>query len=271
MRFRHVARVCLASRGRQPVDRLRVAEVDLPVRRRLHRVDRAPRGVQHVDRRCPTRRLGRRSARPDAARRCSRRRRTVALRPGSQAAAVAERVAGDADRSRRTRASGAAAASDRCCSCSPASSRRRSRSVPIRSCRRATIRLISSLHSGPFSVSHRLSVCGSNVKPNELRMPNAKIEAARDRVVRRHAAGRRHAQDLPAEVAPEVLGVRAVVAVADDRVEHAVRSEQDAPAVVVRARARGLRHQDPHRARVRSTRVIFRIWFLRPLPVERVT
>ena len=38
-----------------------------------------------------------------------------------------------------------------------------------------TIRLISSLHSGPFSVSHSLSVSGSNVNPYELRMPNAKI------------------------------------------------------------------------------------------------
>ena len=36
------------------------------------------------------------------------------------------------------------------------------------------MRLISSLHSGPFSVSHRLPVCASKVNPYELRMPNAK-------------------------------------------------------------------------------------------------
>ena len=35
-----------------------------------------------------------------------------------------------------------------------------------------TIRLISSLHSGPFSVSHRRPVFGSKVKPKELRCPN---------------------------------------------------------------------------------------------------
>src|SRR6266536_6058725 len=33
------------------------------------------------------------------------------------------------------------------------------------------IRLISSLHSGPFSVSHRFPVIGSKVKPNEFRWP----------------------------------------------------------------------------------------------------
>ena len=32
-------------------------------------------------------------------------------------------------------------------------------------------RLISSLHCGPFSVSQSLPVWGSNVNPNELRMP----------------------------------------------------------------------------------------------------
>src|SRR3954453_7314606 len=34
-----------------------------------------------------------------------------------------------------------------------------------------TTRLISSVHSGPFSVSHSRCVAGSNVNPNELRWP----------------------------------------------------------------------------------------------------
>src|SRR5512132_498827 len=38
-----------------------------------------------------------------------------------------------------------------------------------------TMRLISSLHCGPFSVSHRRPVFGSNVDPNELRCPNDQI------------------------------------------------------------------------------------------------
>ncbi len=33
------------------------------------------------------------------------------------------------------------------------------------------MRLISSLQSGPFSVSQRRPFCGSKVNPNELRMP----------------------------------------------------------------------------------------------------
>src|SRR6188472_806311 len=38
-----------------------------------------------------------------------------------------------------------------------------------------TIRLISSVHSGPFSVSHRRCVTGSKVKPKELRCPYDQI------------------------------------------------------------------------------------------------
>ena len=35
--------------------------------------------------------------------------------------------------------------------------------------------LISSLHSGPFSVCHNVPDCGSNAKPNEFRSPYEKI------------------------------------------------------------------------------------------------
>jgi hypothetical protein len=64
-------------------------------------------------------------------------------------------------------------------------------------------------------------------------------DQARERVVARHASARRHPKDLAADVV-EILSRRLIhPAVADHRVQHAVGSEEDASAVVIRAGRRG--------------------------------
>ena len=199
--LRHVARAA-RSGGREPVDRLVVAEVDLPVRRGLHRVDRAAGAVQHVIGPPDTSSRAAFSA-IRGARRRSRRRRTARPRPGCrQAAAVAERVPGDADRSARTRASGGRRGVGPLPFVSPGDCPRQFSFGPQPKFPPPAIRLISSLHSGPFSVSHRRSVLRVEREPERVADAEREHQAARDRVVRRHAAARRHAQDLAAEVAP---------------------------------------------------------------------
>ena len=132
-----------------------------------------------------------------------------------------------------------------------------------------TMRLISSLHSGPFSVSHRLPVCGSNVNPNELRMPNAKILLPAIGLSDGHASGRRHAQDLAAEVADrswafELSWPSPTIAYSMPSGPNRMR-----PPLWYGLELAGCETSTRMRA-CPFERVTFRIWFCRPLDVERV-
>ena len=147
-----------------------VAEVDAAVGADFHGQDRPAGRVEHRDRTAGRRRRAPRRARPGAG--CPPSQHAPKSRSPSRPAkpaSVAERGAGDADRAREVDLGRAS----------------RRRPVPVR-VGTALVRsprvvvaspheLISSLHSGPFSVSQRSPVSGSNVNPNELRMPKAKM------------------------------------------------------------------------------------------------
>ena len=240
------------SRLRQSVDRLGVAEVDASVRRRLHRVDAAGR-VQHVDgvaRHVVASRVQRDAAHHAGVHVAEEQ---VALDGGAQAASVAERVARDADRAHEPELRLAP----------------RRRTAVVRVPRRVAAAVLARSPAEVPALDDQVDLvvalrtvlrlpqaAGLRVEREPVRVadPEREDPAPGDRVVRRDASGRRHPQDLAPEVAGHVLGVRAVVAVADDRVQHAVGPEHDAPAVVVRAGAGRLRDQHPHAGAAVRTR-----------------
>ena len=259
------------SRGREPVDRLGVAEVDQSVRCGLHRVDAPPGGCPARRSRSPTRRRGRRSARRDGATPVfTSPKNRSALRPGlprpqpSQNASPVMPIVPTNQSFGRCRGVGpllfvfpgafAAAVLVR-----PPSE------VPAADDQVDLVVAFGAVLGLPQPVRLRVER-----EPEGVADAEREHAAARDRVVRRHASGRRHPQDLPAEVARGGPG-RSSCRDRRRRSRRACRRVRTGC-----ARRCGTGSSSPAAtsgracARVPLERVTFTIWFSKPFPVDRV-